>query len=279
MLIYIASVIAREEHQEKEKEDDHHHEHEHEPERISMIDHQEHIEAVCSKGHGIGVEYMIHFGSSRCMDCGQSTAKKREKERGFAETLHFLNQYKKSIKSSNDNDRNSEQELQAMDARLPSDEWPLHNAAMHGDVARIKRVCLRESVSPNSRCSVLYNMTAISFAAWFGHLEAVIALIKLGANPFPAPDTANSTPWREAVHNEHHEISLFLFKYAQFRYGVEVPPKDGGYECFSCYQYDRRYHPQSLDESMKKYVICGQCAVHNVHRIKVWTQRLCVVML
>ena len=55
--------------------------------------------------------------------------------------------------------------------------YPLHFAAMVGDVDTIKSLIRDQNRDPNAKCSEMNDTQAIGLAATYGHLLAVIALL------------------------------------------------------------------------------------------------------
>jgi hypothetical protein len=59
------------------------------------------------------------------------------------------------------------------------DTYPLQYAAMMGDVARIRHLIRDQGVDPNNKCSAWYDAQAIGWAASYGQLHALIALLQV----------------------------------------------------------------------------------------------------
>jgi hypothetical protein len=58
-------------------------------------------------------------------------------------------------------------------------KYPLHFAAILGDLNKIRYLIKHNGVDPNVKCKELLDTTAVSFSARYGHLSAVIALLKV----------------------------------------------------------------------------------------------------
>jgi hypothetical protein len=58
-------------------------------------------------------------------------------------------------------------------------KYPLHVAAMTGDVLEVRRLIQKEGIDPNIKCKELYDRQPASFAARFGQLKAFIALMQV----------------------------------------------------------------------------------------------------
>ena len=63
--------------------------------------------------------------------------------------------------------------------------WPLHRAAMRGEVEAIHRLC-SAGQDPNSKMTDCGDEDPVGWAARYGQLGAVVALIQCGADPFRA---------------------------------------------------------------------------------------------
>jgi len=90
--------------------------------------------------------------------------------------------------------------------------WPLHAAGMKGDVKEIERL-VGEGVDPNIKMTTKFNSEPLSWAASFGQLGAIIALIKAGADPFLPPNQAGFDTRKDAVRERHHHVINFLDEY------------------------------------------------------------------
>merc|ERR550534_461039 len=90
--------------------------------------------------------------------------------------------------------------------------WPLQAAGMKGDVKEIERLT-GDGIDPNIKMTTWFNSEALGWAASFGQLGAIIALIKAGANPFLPPNQAGFDPRADAVRERHHHVVKFLDEY------------------------------------------------------------------
>ena len=70
------------------------------------------------------------------------------------------------------------------DSRQWKTQWPLHHAAMSGDVPQIHHLVIEKGFDPNQRMSSWFNSYPLGWAATFGQLRACVELVKLGADPF-----------------------------------------------------------------------------------------------
>jgi len=110
---------------------------------------------------------------------------------------------------------------------------PLHRAAMRGDVESIKRLCKNntsDSHDPNEKMSEWFDSVPLGWAASFGHLDAVIALIQYGADPQPPMNKAGFTPLTDAQRENHNHVVTFLEEY-QRRVGVLAHCPRGEQSC------------------------------------------------
>jgi len=97
--------------------------------------------------------------------------------------------------------------------------WPLQRAAMRGEVDTIKRLC-REGQNPNVKMTAWYDSEPLGWAASFGQLGAVIALIQLGADPLLPPNKAGNTPLSDAKRERHSHVVTFLQEYEKRKRGM-----------------------------------------------------------
>jgi len=95
-------------------------------------------------------------------------------------------------------------------------KWPLHWEAMRGNVQAIYTLCDWNSwaMDPNQPMLDYSYAEPIQIAALFGQLEAMKALIILGANAFGPPNTQGNTAESGAVMERHHHVTLFLVDFA-----------------------------------------------------------------
>lgn len=92
------------------------------------------------------------------------------------------------------------------------EKWPLHFAAMSGDVETIERL-VRQGASPYAKLTDWYDAEPLACAATFGQLRAVVALILAGANPLRASSAHQFTPVQYARRQQHLHVSTFLEEY------------------------------------------------------------------
>lgn len=86
--------------------------------------------------------------------------------------------------------------------------WPLHHAAMRGDVERVYNLIV-EGADPDETMTDWEGSHPLGWAASFGQLEAVKTLILLGADPFVINEAGN-TPLADARREDHDHVSRFL---------------------------------------------------------------------
>lgn len=81
-------------------------------------------------------------------------------------------------------------------------KYPLHHAAMINDVDAIRQLTSRQErqssadsyvYDPNAQMKDWFSSQPLGWSASMGHLEATIALIQAGANPFPEQNRAGYT--------------------------------------------------------------------------------------
>jgi len=89
------------------------------------------------------------------------------------------------------------------------DRFPLHRAAMRGEVREIKRLCA-SGHDPNKKMADWFDSEPLGWAASFGELKAVIALIECGADPLRPANKAGNTPLRDAQREKHESTIAFL---------------------------------------------------------------------
>jgi hypothetical protein len=90
---------------------------------------------------------------------------------------------------------------------------PLHRAAMRGETETIKSLCGNGKRDPNEKMSEWFDSEPLGWAASFGQLDAVIALIQCGADPFRPKNKAGYTPLTDAQRERHGHIVDFLREY------------------------------------------------------------------
>lgn len=103
-------------------------------------------------------------------------------------------------------------------------KWPLHYAALTGDASTIRQLCQGLSGETARNADELMadwrDTTPLSWASSFGQLEATIALIAFGAEPFPE---GAETPLDRANQEGHPNIGKFLRAYSA-AFGQKIIP-------------------------------------------------------
>jgi len=99
--------------------------------------------------------------------------------------------------------------------------WPLHRAAMVGDVDAIRALAAQGNRSVSQRMRDWDGCTPLHFAASYGQLKAVIELILLDADPF-AQNIIGETPLNDAQREGHTAVVWFLRELA-YRLRAEGP--------------------------------------------------------
>lgn len=97
---------------------------------------------------------------------------------------------------------------------LLPDKWPLHAAAARNDVATITKLITLDKMDPNLQ-STSGNIfkEPIACAAFCGALDAILALVKLGADPLRPIDYQGQIPWCKSLRNNYLDCMQFLSKY------------------------------------------------------------------
>lgn len=95
-------------------------------------------------------------------------------------------------------------------------KWPLHFAAMRGDVNQIRSLCDWNgwAMDPSTPMSDSGYAEPIHFAAQYGQLEACKALVILEADPFRQPNMLGNTPESDSVQNNHNHVTVFFLDLA-----------------------------------------------------------------
>ena len=94
-------------------------------------------------------------------------------------------------------------------------EWPLHYAAMKGDVVAIRELTSIRQVDPNVKMTPWVDSEPLGWAASFGELKAVIALIQAGADPLRPANKAGFTPLTDAMREKKWRTVRFLNAYTE----------------------------------------------------------------
>jgi hypothetical protein len=93
-------------------------------------------------------------------------------------------------------------------------KWPLHYAAMIGDLAQIRQyICIIDGVQqidPNLQMTDWYNSSPLSWASGFGQLKAVMLLISLGAVHTGSSNAMGFNPKSDALRESHMHVVTFL---------------------------------------------------------------------
>ena len=93
--------------------------------------------------------------------------------------------------------------------------WPVHRAAMRGECDRIRELTVSTNrFDANAKMTDWYDSEPLGWAASFGQLDAVRALIEYGADPLRPPNAAGNTPLRDAEREGHAHVVRFLKEYA-----------------------------------------------------------------
>ena len=94
--------------------------------------------------------------------------------------------------------------------------WPLHRAAMRGECDRVRELTGRETgrFDANQKMPVWFDSEPLGWAASFGQLDAVRALIECGADPLRPPNAAGQTPLSDAQREGHAHVVRFLKEFA-----------------------------------------------------------------
>ncbi len=90
--------------------------------------------------------------------------------------------------------------------------WPLHYAAMKGDVKTIKSL-IESGRDPNEKMTVWYHSEPLGWSASFNELSASIALIQGGADPLRPANKAGNTPLKDAKRERHTKSIHFFTEY------------------------------------------------------------------
>eukprot|EP01084_Bolivina_argentea_P318670 552695_1 len=215
---------------------------------------------ICKVGHSMKTRQK-HLSVEACIICGHQNSHTQKNKQ---QILIFLNKYKISNKYSSKNNTQQKQ-IRVWKSKGINRRWPLHYASICGDIVQINILC--KHINVDQKRIDKSDMTPITYAARYGQLESVIALMKNGANPIPPPDKGNATPYSAAVYNKHESIIEFYKSYIKFVYNFDIN-NNTNLECFKCYAYDYHYNKHLMNGSMSNYVYCTKCAIKNVKIIK-----------
>ena len=93
--------------------------------------------------------------------------------------------------------------------------WPLHRAAMRGECARVRELTVETGrFDANQKMTDWFDSEPLGWAASFGELDAVRALIECGADPLRPPNAAGQTPLTDAEREGHAHVVRFLKEFA-----------------------------------------------------------------
>ena len=93
--------------------------------------------------------------------------------------------------------------------------WPLHRAAMRGECGRVRELTVVTGrFDANQKMTDWCDSEPLGWAASFGQLDAVRALIECGADPLRPPNAAGNTPLKDAQREGHAHVVRFLKEYA-----------------------------------------------------------------
>ena len=96
---------------------------------------------------------------------------------------------------------------------------------MHGDLLKIHSL-VNSGYDPNEKMKDWFNSEPLGWAASFGNLQAIIELIKLGADPLRPPNKAGNTPLKNAKYENYTRVIDFLKKYQQLKRGSKKNKKN-----------------------------------------------------
>jgi len=101
------------------------------------------------------------------------------------------------------------------------EKWPLHGAAMRGDVEAIRTLTSRGERSVSQLMTDYHDSVPLDWAAASGQLSAVIVLIQLGADPLRENKRGDTTLEVAVLYGHTHTIR-FLREY-RYRAKAEAP--------------------------------------------------------
>mmetsp|Transcript_8549 Transcript_8549/g.22351 ORF Transcript_8549/g.22351 Transcript_8549/m.22351 type:complete len:505 (+) Transcript_8549:86-1600(+) len=136
--------------------------------------------------------------------------------------------------------------------------WPLQRAAMRGEVDRIRELCA-SGHDPNVKMTPWYDSEPLGWAASFGQLGAVIALIQCGADPLRPKNKAGYTPLTDAMRERHTHVIDFLNEYRRRRKGTGTAPTTATRGMGSGRLFDRRAYPNGGPRADQNVCILSIC--------------------
>lgn len=127
----------------------------------------------------------------------------------------WLSNYMLSDASSNAGPRpDQHQQIIIFKDKNWHNKWPLHYAAMIGDLALIRQYASVidgvQKIDPNLQMTDWYNSSPLSWASGFGQLKAVMLLISLGAVYTGLSNAMGFNPKSDALREGHMHIVTFL---------------------------------------------------------------------
>jgi len=102
--------------------------------------------------------------------------------------------------------------------------WPLHWAAMIGDVNAINRL-VAHGHDANVKMTSWFDSEPLGWAASFGQIRAIEALIAAGADPHRPANLAGNTPLADAQRENHPKAIKLLEEYLSGRRPIGKPVK------------------------------------------------------
>eukprot|EP01084_Bolivina_argentea_P233777 393669_1 len=222
---------------------------------------------MCHKGHTL-LKKNKNLTNDKCIDChaynyGFNPNKQKTTQ---PEIISFLNKYDiRQIPFGPEKEKTKYFEI--WKNKGYDKKWPLHFAGMTGNITKINNLCQMDNINVEQKRTDSNDETPLAYAAWYNQLDAVIELIKNGANPFPPPDRGNKTPFWYASHYKYIALIEFYERFYEFISGIKMNDATN-MECLMCYQFDLKYNKNIMNNTMSNYVCCDKCAKLNVKRIK-----------
>ena len=90
------------------------------------------------------------------------------------------------------------------------EKWPLHYAAVSGNVPAIRQLTSVHGVDPNLRMADWNDSGPTQVAAYNGQLEAVVVLVQAGADAFAPKNAAGQSAKSDAIRKRHYDVTAFL---------------------------------------------------------------------